>query len=59
MAFLVGKGFIVLPKSANYDRMVNNIAFNHIKLSQENIRDIDKLGKERKVNVSWDPKDVP
>lgn len=58
LVYLMAKGFVVLPKSTNEDRMANNIQLEGLQISQQDISQIDELGRQSFTKVCWDSKDV-
>lgn len=50
------KGFIVLPKSANPDRIKENIDVFDFELNTEDISEIDSL--DNNTRISWDPMEL-
>ena len=58
LLYLIHKGYVVLPKSDHEERIASNIQLKGMQLSDENIRQIDSLGKTYSLKVCWDSKDV-
>lgn len=58
LAFLVQKGFIVLPKSVHEERIASNIQLEGITLTEDEVREIDSLGKNNSLKVCWTSDDV-
>ena len=54
---LLAKGYIVLPKSATEARLANNLLLEGIKLSEEDIRQMDELAKEN-FKIEWTSDEV-
>ena len=59
LAYLLSKGFVILPRSSKEEHIANNISMERIKLSAEDILRIDELSKgDHPLKVCWDSKDV-
>ena len=58
IVWLISKGYAVLAKSSNFDRIESNFLTEGITLSGQQIKDIDAMGAE-KFKVEWDPSGYP
>jgi diketogulonate reductase-like aldo/keto reductase len=54
----IHKGYVMLPKSETESRIANNIQLNGLSLNEEEIAEIDELGKTNSSKVCWDPKNI-
>jgi 2,5-diketo-D-gluconate reductase B len=54
LSWLLHHGIVVIPKSADADRLLENFKASEIQLSAEDVERLDKLGKnERFVGTDW------
>jgi diketogulonate reductase-like aldo/keto reductase len=58
LSYLLGKGYVVLPRSSKENHIASNIQIEGITLTNEEVSQIDKLSRENSVKVCWDSKDV-
>ncbi|TNV76491.1 hypothetical protein FGO68_gene8750 [Halteria grandinella] len=58
LCYLIAKGFIVLPKSVHEERIANNIKLEGINLTEDDIKQLDELGKNNSLKVCWTSDDV-
>ena len=59
LAYLLAKGYCVIPKTVNEDRLISNIELEGIELSEEDIAEIDELHKTHPpMKLNWKSDDV-
>ena len=58
LSYLLGKGYIILPRSSKENHIASNIQLEGNTLTEEEVAQIDSVSRQNSVKVCWDSKDV-